>query len=497
MAATVAHPQITELQATAWASFYPQPEEPLASGLSCLSRCWLHARLLIVKRESARLTLLDPVLMVAPTPVKLSPTDTMMSPVWFTVLYVIPPPEDPNHAFGDLSRLHDAFCALIDHDFPLFLGKMQIDEHTGAVSILPSLNGGSARADIEFVKARSETLTTEQVVEDRSVDLMPSHGLPIMTLDPERLCAAPLMAVRCTLLSDGGLVIGMDTTHALMDAQGMATFMMAWGEHYRGVARTPICHNRQLMAATGVGAKVADREYYVPRPKPLGSVRLPCSQKVIRFSRAALNRLKTLASSGCSAETVPFISTLDALSAYFTLLITQSRTVAKPETRIGTVVNARKRLQPPLPRTYAGNAFAFGLTKYSTADELSGPISAETLSIVAHRLRACINACDDAYVRDTIEFVADLSRNRANLIHLFDSDVSFTSWLNVGICDANFGARPWYVAPGHPPLVDGFVIFREGTRGADAVDAMLGLEAQAMERLEQLLDETNSALGLE
>lgn len=440
--------------------------------------------------------------MVASAPFQLSPMDATMSPYWFTVLYVFPRPADAAHAF-DLEKLHTSFCALIDQDFPLFMGRMHIDKN-GVVSVLPR-ESGSARSIIEFIKTQSETLTTAQVVEERSMALLPSRGVPIISFDRKLVCSARLMAVKCTLLSDGGLVIGIDTSHAMWDAQGMATFMNAWSEHYRGVVpRTPICHDRQLMAASGSDSTMDHPEFHIlehdPNATPLEFPPIPCTQTVFRLPRESLTKLKALASSGCSASsTVPYVSTLDAVSALFTILITQARSTAQAQIRVTTSVNARKRLQPPLPKSYEGNAVFFGLSNHETASDLLAPVSPETLSSVAQRIRASINACDHTQLRDALEFVAlqrDWASVQSNINFFFGPDVTFTSWCDLGIYDADFHSRPWYVGPGRQPLVDGVVIFMDGIQGADAVDSMVGLEAQTMKRMEQLWHETVAALGL-
>lgn len=438
--------------------------------------------------------------MVTAAPIALSPMDATMSPYWFTVLYVFPRPADDAHAF-DLEKLHTSFCALIDQDFPLFLGQMQIDK-SGVVSILPH-ESGSARTNIEFVKAQSAMLTTAQVVDERSMALLPSRGVPIISFDRKLVCSAPLIAVRCTLLSDGGLVIGMDTSHAMWDAQGMVTFVNAWSEHYRDVPRSPICHDRKFMAPLGTGAKMDHPEFHIikhdPNAAPIEFPPIPCMQTVFRLTRDSLARLKMLASSGCSASTVPYVSTLDAVSALFTILITQARSTAQQEIRVTTSVNARERLQPPLPKAYEGNAVFFGLSNHSTASDLLAPISAETLSSVAQRIRASIIACDHTQLRDALEFVAqqrDWASVQSNINFFFGPDVTFTSWCDLGIYDVDFHSRPWYVGPGRQPLVDGVVIFMDGIQGADAVDSMVGLEAQTMKRMEQLWQKTIAALEM-
>lgn len=441
--------------------------------------------------------------MVSPSIVQLSPMDATMNPFAFTVLYVFPRPRDPAKSY-DLQKLHDSFCELMDQDFPILLGEMHIDNDTGVVSIRPRANAMDARAAIGFAKDQIETLTSQQAMDERPMSLMPSRGLLPITLDRQQLCSASLIAVKCTLLGDGGLAIGVDLNHAMMDAQGIFTLMAVWGARYRGVDRHEISHDRQLLAATGSGAKLEHPEFVVPTAESFRAavaVQIPvvsCTQQVFRLSRSTLQQIKRMASNGSSSSSdVPFISTLDAVTALFAILVTQARAPDKQQqsetVRVMTSVNGRNRLDPPLPKTYIGNAVAFALSTYDTAKELLAPLNARALALVAQRIRESINQRDDAFFRDSIEYVAqqrDWASVKTNCNYFFGPDVMFTSWAGLGIYEADFGAQPWYVGLPRLPLMDGIVLFVEGMKGADAIDVVVGLEAQTMKRLEKLWTQT-------
>lgn len=60
--------------------------------------------------------------------------------------------------------------------------------------------------------------------------------------------------------------------------------------------------------------------------------------------------------------------------------------------------------------------------------------------------------------------------------------------------DADFHAHSIYVGTGKP-TIDGSVIFTEGARQG-TIETMIGLETEAMERMEQLWKETSSAMEL-
>lgn len=81
-----------------------------------------------------------------------------------------------------------------------------------------------------------------------------------------------------------------------------------------------------------------------------------------------------------------FVSTLDALTALFTILITQVRASSRSKIRITVGVHTRTQLDPPMPGTYKGNAIFNALSTYSMADVLAAPMSAQVLSQVAQRI---------------------------------------------------------------------------------------------------------------
>lgn len=421
--------------------------------------------------------------------VELSPMDAVMGNFGLAMLYLFPAADQ---AF-DLDKLHDSFCALIDQDYALFLGKLEVDAATGVIGVRH--RDGRARELISFAKERSETLSTQQVMDMRPMTLMPSRE-------------AQLITAKGTLLNDGGLAIGINLSHTLLDGQGVFTFMAAWGAHYRDVPldqRAVISHDRQLLGASGVGAECPHPEFRIPAPAASISAGAPpapesempsCTQQFFRLSREELQKLKALAFSGCS-EHVPFVSTLDAVTALFTILITQARAPSWAEIRVTTGVNARTRLDPPLPSTYAGNAIFNALSTYSTADLLAAPVTAETLSQVAQRIRASIRERDNAFLRDAVEFVAQQSNWAAIQVgtdFFFGPDLMFTSWANMGQYDADFGSKPWFVGPPWLPVCDGMTVLMEGRQGADAIDVLVLLESQTLDRLRALYDQTRAFL---
>ncbi|CAH0488966.1 unnamed protein product [Peronospora farinosa] len=289
-------------------------------------------------------------------------------------------------------------------------------------------------------------MTTEQAIQERTWDLMPT-----MRSDTELIC------VKGTLLADGGLVVGLETSHMLFDAESIFTLMTVWGQHYSDVEKTHrlvVNHDRHLLGGTGTPSSMSHPEFCVVK-----------------------------AETKAQEEDVPVQAPPPASHYLFHLtpvMMKRSRKqrlgVARghgKEVRIATCVNARRRLDPPLPANYAGNAIFNALSTYSarelqSGDEKIAVISPLTLGKLARRVRESILKCDDTYLRDAVNFLSEQSN----------------------IADFN-GMHPWYASVPHLPCCDGFSIVTEAQKGGDGIDVGVFLECTAMEKLKRMFAEVS------
>ncbi|TMW68127.1 hypothetical protein Poli38472_007799 [Pythium oligandrum] len=409
----------------------------------------------------------------------LSPMDTAMVPFFMTLVYVFPPRSDGQKY--DRARLQSSFEALVEKDYPIFMGTLEVDDVQGVVSVWQSkqvLEQGSK--SIPFVIEEDAVLTTEEAVKTVPYSLIPSRDPKIM------VCA------KATLLADGGVALGLNMTHTLLDGEGMFKLMKTWGMHYRGLKpeeRIKICHDRHLLAPRGKRPVLDHPEFVVPPPAPEASsseqssapVSFPAtSQRPFHITLEQMKRLKSLATSP-SGE---YVSTIDAVTALFTLLITQARDHGQ-DVKITTGVNGRRRFDPPLPANYAGNVIFNALSTYK-AEDLKAT-SPEALQRIALQIRQSILRREETFMRDAIEFIAAQGA-RATSIQVgtnffFGTDLMFTSWVNMGMYDADFGAKPWYCGPPMLPVCDGMTIVMEGIHASEGIDVVVLLESQAMARL--------------
>lgn len=428
----------------------------------------------------------------------LSPMDAVMHSFGFVILYIYP----PSTAVYDLDKLERSFISLVDEDYPILVGELYVDPSNGVVNVKQTPERRQRGATgIRFEKNASNEKSTEEAIKERSWDLMPSARA-----DNELIC------VKGSLLSDGGLAIGVSATHTMFDGEGMFTFMTAWGQHYSGLPkekRLVINHDRHLLNGTGAPSTMQHPEFRVIDPVKTSEESAPMEvqdtsalsteHSLFHFTPAMMQKIKAVASQDVG-DGVAYVSTTDAITALFTVLISRARGHDQ-DVRITTGVNGRKRLEPPLPSTYMGNVIFNALSTYSASelkpedDQRQGWVSPATLATLARRVRASILRRDNAYLRDAVLFLEEQRHMAAVQVgtnFVFGPDLMFTSWVHMGMYNAEFdGTKPWFACAPCLPCYDGFFMATEARKGGDGIDIGVFLESKAMKKLKRLFKEVS------
>lgn len=148
----------------------------------------------------------------------LSPLDAVMNTYRVVILYIYPPPPS-NAANYDLDKLRRSFVSLVDEDYPVLVGTLDVDQKTGTVSVKQTpeqrRRGGSA---IRFESNSTSSKTTDDAISSLSWEFM-----------PKTRSGGEIIAVKGSILADGGMAIGVDCSHVLFDGEATLTFMKAWG----------------------------------------------------------------------------------------------------------------------------------------------------------------------------------------------------------------------------------------------------------------------------
>ncbi|CAH0482927.1 unnamed protein product [Peronospora belbahrii] len=127
-----------------------------------------------------------------------------------TILYIFP----PSSSSYSLEKLQSSFVNLVEQDYPILVGESYVNPKTKVLNVKLTNENDYQEANL------SNSMTTEQAIEERSLDLIPAK-----MRDTEIFC------VKGTLLADGGLATGVEFSHMLFDAEAMLTLMKIWGQH--------------------------------------------------------------------------------------------------------------------------------------------------------------------------------------------------------------------------------------------------------------------------
>ncbi|KAG1704671.1 hypothetical protein DVH05_005600 [Phytophthora capsici] len=427
--------------------------------------------------------------------IELSPMDAVMANIGVTILLIYAPSETHHY---DLDTLKKSFIETLDRDYQVLLGELISDpkRHGMPCVKLDAATLSKGGGAVPFVVNSECHESTEGALESLSFDFMP----------PARKGKRQLIAVKCSLLSDGGLAIGLDFAHGVLDGEAAFTFAKVWGQYYRNLSglsglENPIKlnHDRSLLAAKADQASLPHPEFQVlppgtssaieielvgPLPVPVNSP--STTQRMLHLSPDQLSRLKASVSDVSSSS---YVSTIDSLTALLTVLITRARGHGQ-DVRIATCVNGREHLDPPLPDNYVGNVIFNAVTTYQAAELASdtpGTFNA-ILGVVARRIRASITKTrDDQFLRDTLAFISsqpDMTSVFVSTNFIFGHDIFFTSWVRMGAYDADFGGgKPRYAGLPRVPVTDGLVVIADPMYPEkDGLDVLILLETEAMKQ---------------
>ncbi|KAK7286512.1 hypothetical protein RJT34_21557 [Clitoria ternatea] len=298
----------------------------------------------------------------------------------------------------------------------------------------------------------------------------------------------PLCVIQLTSFNCGGFAIGITTSHTTFDGLSFRTFLdnLAALAAKKPLAVTP-CHDRHLLAARSPPRVTFSHPEMIKLsnlPTGFESGVFKASKeeldfKVFQLTPENITNLKEKARSSTHARVTGF----NVITAH----LWRCKALSTPYDphRLSTIlyaVDIRSRLNPPLPKSYTGNAV---LTAYATAkcDELEKGSFSRLVEMVTEGAKRM----DDEYVKSIIDW-GELYNGFPN------GEVLVSSWWRLGFEEVEYPwGKPKYCCPVVYHRKDIILLFppfgggeRCGAGADDGVNVIVALPPKEMEKFESL-----------
>ncbi|KAH1077255.1 hypothetical protein GYH30_052673 [Glycine max] len=362
--------------------------------------------------------------------------------------------------------------ALVVYDF--LGGRLNLNPETKRLEIDCNAKGAG------FVVASSEYKLSEighLVYPNPSFAQFVHKSKDFLQQNDQPLCVAQLTSFKC-----GGFAIGFTTSHTTFDGLSFKTFLdnLAALAANKPLAVIP-CHDRHLLAARSPPHVSFPHHELIkldnlPTGSTESSVFEPSKEeldfKVFQLTSHNILSLKEKAKGSTNARATGF----NVITAH----IWRCKALSAPynPSRSSTIlyaVDIRPRLNPPLPKSFAGNAV---LTAYATAkcEELEKGEFSSLVGMVTEGAKRM----SDEYTRSMI----DWGEVHSGFPH---GEVLVSSWWRLGFEEVEYPwGKPKYCCPVVYHRKDIILVFPPFGSGDDGINIIVALPPKEMDKFETL-----------
>eukprot|EP00253_Pinus_taeda_P008426 PITA_08426 len=315
-------------------------------------------------------------------------------------------------------------------------------------------------------------------------DLLPSfpcwQDLIYDVPDTLTITNSPLLLIQVTRLKCGGFIFAVTFNHTIADGLGFVQFMNALAEMVKGATGPsvlPVWKRENLRPQANPVVKLPHYEYDQIENRD-GKMVAPNEliHNSFFFGHKQIESLKRQAKGQAK------YSTFEVLSAFLWRLRTKAFQLhAEQEVRFIFPVNIRKKLHPPLPGGFYGNAISLACTR-TTAEELTN----KPLSFAVKLINESKTAVNDEYIRSAIDLMEQKGRPHCTVVgSFFVSDST-----KIGFRNVDFGwGRAAYGGParggvGAVPGLISFLISHRNESGVEGIVVPICLPSATMRRFE-------------
>ncbi|KAK4431705.1 Spermidine hydroxycinnamoyl transferase [Sesamum alatum] len=417
----------------------------------------------------------------------LSELDQIGSLAYVSLIHLYRPPQDWSEAIS--RTLKSSFSKVLVPFHPL-AGRWS---RTSGGRLQIECSG----LGVPLTEAESEA-TLDELKEFEHHQLVPS-----VDLEP-----LPLVAVQLTRFKCGGVCLGVAMSHAAVDGQSASHFYTEWARLARGeqLQIQPFL-DRKLLGDLG------RKPHYASPPPPefdappllIGESSCKSEREKItiraslRLTKFQIEMLRRKANENRGPASGSSFTSYETITGHIWRCSCKARRhMREQQTRLSISVDIRRRVQPPLPKTYLGNAVLDVM-----ALDYAGDLVSKPLFYAASKVREAINKVTTEYVASTIDFLSgvdDLSSFQDwNSISIDDDGKGFffgnpnlcvTSWLTLKFHGLDFGwGKEIYMGPVDYGSDGDCLIVPSGNDGDGSVIVIVCLQEAHMEALKKFFYE--------
>ncbi|XP_019188751.1 PREDICTED: spermidine hydroxycinnamoyl transferase-like [Ipomoea nil] len=379
-----------------------------------------------------------------------------------------------------IDTLRLSLSQVLVHFYPL-AGRLSWTSAGGSSALVLNCNA----AGVVLVEAESDAVLAD--LGDFSPCPELNHLVPSVDYSGDPIQDIPLFVGQLTKFRCGGISLGFAISHVVADGHGLCHFLSEWANLASGkpLSSAPFHDRRRLLRGVGESSSPqgGPRRVFDHSPPLIVGQSSDESERMketkvstLRLSKPQIHALKAAANNGRSYNAKPRDYTrYEVITAHIWRCACKARS-HKPQqpTNLCFSVDIRRRMEPPLPDSYFGNAVVDVVIHGGVSGEIiSGP-----LQDVASKIREAIDGVTSEYVNSSIDFYrneVDVIKRQELLGVLFggNPNLSVISWVGLPIQGLDFGwGEEIHMSPGNHDC-DGDVLILPGPNGIDGDDGSL------------------------
>ncbi|PIM99327.1 hypothetical protein CDL12_28181 [Handroanthus impetiginosus] len=307
----------------------------------------------------------------------------------------------------------------------------------------------------------------------------------------------PLLCVQLTEFKCGGITVSFTISHAVVDGQSALHFISEWANLARGQPlETEPFLDRKLLGAEEPSTLSKSSFHHAQFDPPallIGESSNENERKketttaMLKLSKIQVEMLKNEANMTRPSHISRGYTRYEAITGHIWRSACKARRHAHNQpTGMGICVDVRRRMQPPLPPKFFGNAIIDVI-----ATSFSGDLIKNPLGYASSKIREAIDGVTSKYVNSVIDFLKNLEDfSRLQDIHALRSNqgpfygnpnMGVISWIGLPLHGVDFGwGKEIFMAPGTHDC-DGDSLILPGYDGDGSLVVALCLQAVCME----------------